>query len=207
MQRLKDEIRERIVAAALRLFARHGYQKATIAEIAAEAGIATGNLYRYFRSKEDLLAEVVPDSFVRELFDLMTRKVRALDGVDDIRSLPAGAAYQRISAELLDFSARNRLRMIILTSGVAGSPLADVPEKVVSLLKSLALEHFRSVSPELVLTRAHRVCLDLTYRNFIRAASAILLKFRRERDIREALAMLTRYHLTGLRAVFEASAD
>ena len=201
-QRQKDEIRARIITAALNQFAAQGFQNATMARIAAEANIATGNLYHYFRGKEDLLAAVVPDSFVRELFDLMKRKVRTLDGIDDFRDLPAGSAYQRVSAQLLDFSVRNRLRMTILTSGVAGSPLEDVPERVIAFLKSLALGHFRSVSPGLKLTRIHREMLDLTYRNFIGATSAILLKFKREPDARRALEILIQYHLTGLRAMF-----
>ena len=203
-QRQKDEIRTRITDAALKQFAEHGYQYATMAAIAEEANVATGNLYHYFGGKDDLLAAVVPDAFVRDLFDLMKRKVRALDGVHDFRVLSAESAYQRVSAQLLDFCVRNRLRMIILTTGVAGSPLEDVPEKVVALLKSLALEHFRSVSPGLKPTRIHRETLDLTYRNFIAATSVILQKFKRERDARRALQVLIHYHLTGLRAMFAA---
>lgn len=41
-------------AAALRLFARHGYGGATIERIAREAGVTVGTVYRYYRDKEAL---------------------------------------------------------------------------------------------------------------------------------------------------------
>lgn len=51
--------RECIVAAALRLFARRGYARTSIAEIAEEAGMLKGNLAYYYRTKPDLLTDVV----------------------------------------------------------------------------------------------------------------------------------------------------
>jgi TetR/AcrR family fatty acid metabolism transcriptional regulator len=47
--------RERILAAAERIFARHGFFAARVSEIAKEAGIADGTIYLYFKSKDDLL--------------------------------------------------------------------------------------------------------------------------------------------------------
>ena len=43
--------RERILAAARQLIAQGGYREAQIAAVAAEAGMSTGVIYRYFRSK------------------------------------------------------------------------------------------------------------------------------------------------------------
>ena len=50
-----EETRERIVDAALRLFREKGFDETTMRDIAAEAGVATGAAYYYFRSKEDLV--------------------------------------------------------------------------------------------------------------------------------------------------------
>jgi AcrR family transcriptional regulator len=47
--------RAAIVDAALRLFRERGYQGTTMREVAAEAGVSTGNAYYYFRSKEELV--------------------------------------------------------------------------------------------------------------------------------------------------------
>ena len=52
--------REQIIEAALRVFARHGYHKATIKAIAREAGLKSPALiYWYFKSKSDLFGEVL----------------------------------------------------------------------------------------------------------------------------------------------------
>src|SRR3954467_14034025 len=47
--------RERILAAAEVIFARHGFFAARVSEIAKEAGVADGTIYLYFKSKDDLL--------------------------------------------------------------------------------------------------------------------------------------------------------
>ena len=52
--------RDRILRAALKLFVEQGYQKTSIAQIEAEAGLVprAGALYRHFDSKQSLLREV-----------------------------------------------------------------------------------------------------------------------------------------------------
>src|SRR3954469_19720919 len=47
--------RERILTAAERIFARHGFFAARVSEIAKDAGVADGTIYLYFKSKDDLL--------------------------------------------------------------------------------------------------------------------------------------------------------
>ena len=57
-ERLADERREEIDAAAMGLFVRNGIVQTTMQEIAAEVGLSAGALYRYFPSKDEL-AEAV----------------------------------------------------------------------------------------------------------------------------------------------------
>src|SRR5690349_5352267 len=47
--------RERILDAAERIFAQHGFSAAKVSEIAKEAGVADGTIYLYFKNKDDLL--------------------------------------------------------------------------------------------------------------------------------------------------------
>jgi len=47
--------RDHIAAAAERAFVRHGFHAATMQQVAEEAGMSAGNLYRYFPSKEALV--------------------------------------------------------------------------------------------------------------------------------------------------------
>jgi TetR/AcrR family transcriptional repressor of uid operon len=55
---LQADRRGEILAAAQACFARSGFHQTSMQEICAEAGMSPGNLYRYFRSKEDIIAGI-----------------------------------------------------------------------------------------------------------------------------------------------------
>ena len=54
-----EDRREQIIQAAMRVFARKGFMRATNKDIAAEAAITPGLIYHYFKSKEALLEAVI----------------------------------------------------------------------------------------------------------------------------------------------------
>jgi len=56
-QRQSDR-RAEILAAAQRCFVRSGFHQTSMQEICAEAGMSAGNLYRYFPSKEAIIAGI-----------------------------------------------------------------------------------------------------------------------------------------------------
>lgn len=53
-QRIRDERRELILAAASKVFARKGLAAAKIADIAAAAGVSHGLVYHYYASKDEV---------------------------------------------------------------------------------------------------------------------------------------------------------
>ena len=55
---LQSDRRAEILEAAQRCFARSGFHQASIQDICAEAGMSPGNLYRYFPSKEAIIAGI-----------------------------------------------------------------------------------------------------------------------------------------------------
>lgn len=52
---------ELLVSAGRSVFARVGYVDARMSDVAEEADISMGGLYRYFKNKEDLFAKVIAD--------------------------------------------------------------------------------------------------------------------------------------------------
>lgn len=56
--RRSSDRREQIIAAAELVFDAEGYGAATMAAVAAQAGVAKGSLYNYFGSKRDLFTQV-----------------------------------------------------------------------------------------------------------------------------------------------------
>jgi TetR/AcrR family transcriptional regulator, repressor for uid operon len=53
---LQPDHRTRILDAAHRCFVRSGFHRATMQDVAAEAGMSAGNIYRYFASKDAIVA-------------------------------------------------------------------------------------------------------------------------------------------------------
>jgi AcrR family transcriptional regulator len=51
--------RQKIIAAALKVFGKQGYHSSTISQIAKEADMGRGTLYWYFKSKEELFRELI----------------------------------------------------------------------------------------------------------------------------------------------------
>ena len=69
--------RERILDAAERIFARHGFFHARVSEIARDAGVADGTIYLYFKSKDDLLITLFESRMERVTAEL----AQAIDAV------------------------------------------------------------------------------------------------------------------------------
>ena len=62
----EQEVRDRIVAAAVRVFSDKGFHSSTIADVCRESGLSVGAIYTYFPSKEALFRhELRPDRRAR----------------------------------------------------------------------------------------------------------------------------------------------
>lgn len=83
--------RQRVLDAALRCFARDGFHGASMQQICAEAGVSPGALYRYFRSKDDLIVALVEADREHALAMLHAALDRA-DPRDGLRALVVAAA-------------------------------------------------------------------------------------------------------------------
>jgi len=60
---LKEARKDQILLASLKLFGAKGYQNTSISDIAQRADLSKGLLYNYFKSKEELLNEVIVFAF------------------------------------------------------------------------------------------------------------------------------------------------
>lgn len=88
MKRLPaDQRREQLLDRAAELFARHGYARATTAELAKAAGVTEPIIYRHFKSKRDLFISLI-ERTGRETLDVWERDLRdATDPADRLRRL------------------------------------------------------------------------------------------------------------------------
>jgi len=93
----RQERRQEILAAFARVLADHGYAGATIAAVAAEAGIAPGLIHHHFESKAELLGGLLQDLVAR--FRTRVRRYEAAE--DRLLAYVDGALKLDDQADLL----------------------------------------------------------------------------------------------------------
>lgn len=100
--------RTQILIAAAKVFSKHGFAGATIDAVAAEAGMAKGSIYNYFKSKQDLFVQVFTASFTRDeeqMVGSLAEPASALGKIDTLFDEWYGhlAQYTHEEALVLEF--------------------------------------------------------------------------------------------------------
>ena len=153
-----DLRRQQILDAAIWVFARKGYRRASISDVIERAGVARGTFYLYFDGKEQIFLAIVED--------FHARVTRAIAAADDIPAFdPAGGPPALLQASFrrwLAFFAANRdATAVVLKEGSSIDPrfekgFADLRKSAVDFF-SARYRRFqdlgfvrRSIRPELM---------------------------------------------------------
>lgn len=130
MQYLKEDIRQKIIRSALLEFSEKGYQKASMRNIAARAEIVSGNIYRYFKNKEDLFDSTVGPAYdiIQELkknyfkaFEDAPDEIALFGMFDDVRT-----EIMKILEAVLELNAE----ILILLENSAGTKYAGCKDEI-----------------------------------------------------------------------------
>jgi AcrR family transcriptional regulator len=105
----RERTREALVTAAVDLFERNGYERTTVADIAAAAEIGTRTFFSYFASKEDVLFPEA-DARVQATVDAIATRTPAERPADVL--LRALRSATSASDEIVSPTARLRLRLM-----------------------------------------------------------------------------------------------
>jgi AcrR family transcriptional regulator len=152
-----DPLREQLLDAARRVFARQGYEGARIGDIVREAGLSTGAVYGRFRSKNELLREAVVGHAavdarlgegVQRVAELMVRGAawsNAPLSIDDAVRLEAHVAARRepeVARAIDEAQVRwhESVEPLVQRALADGSVAADVdPEAVLFFVRTIRL--------------------------------------------------------------------
>jgi TetR/AcrR family transcriptional regulator, fatty acid metabolism regulator protein len=85
--------RRMILDAAVRVFARQGFNGCRVSDIADEAGVAYGLVYHYFRSKDEVL-----DTLFLERWNILLEAIRETDR----QEIPPREKLQQIASFIVD---------------------------------------------------------------------------------------------------------
>ena len=78
---------QQIIDAAVRVFARSGYYNSRVSDIAREAGIASGTIYLYFKTKDEILVTLFREKMAQWVADVRKQIALEPDALAKIRRI------------------------------------------------------------------------------------------------------------------------
>jgi AcrR family transcriptional regulator len=87
VMQLNPDLKSRIDAAALHLFAERGADATPMPMIAECAGVAVGSLYRYYANKDELVARLYADNYARLAQELDRAQTQAATARDKVAAM------------------------------------------------------------------------------------------------------------------------
>lgn len=135
-----------ILQAAIEIFSEKGYAAAATSEIAQKAGVAEGTIFRYYKTKKDLLLSIIGPTMSRMLAPFVLRN---FNGVLDIPYNTFEEFLRTFIINRLEFARRNFKILKILIQEIPFQPklreqfaeniLSKVLERVIEIV-----EHFKA---------------------------------------------------------------
>jgi TetR/AcrR family transcriptional regulator, fatty acid metabolism regulator protein len=80
---------QQIIDAAIRVFARNGYYNSRVSDIAREAGIASGTIYLYFKTKDEILVTLFREKMAEWVASLRREVAAERDPLAKVRKIVA----------------------------------------------------------------------------------------------------------------------
>ncbi len=99
----KEEKRNHILEAAIKVFAKLGLPNAKMMHIAEAAGIGKGTIYEYFKSKEELFIAAF-HTFIEQAGDTIQKKVSKVDDPIDKLHAYFDAWTEFMDSDILEFA-------------------------------------------------------------------------------------------------------
>jgi TetR/AcrR family fatty acid metabolism transcriptional regulator len=196
MGKRKNNIKyHKIIEAATKVFARKGFYKAKISEIASEARVADGTIYIYFENKDDILICLFEEQ-MKAVLDNMVIQISEED--DPVKKLEkfALAHLQLVEqnknmAEIIQVEVRQSSKFM---KEYRNDPFVQYLELIADIIRQGQKEGLfkKEIIPG-VAKRAFFGALDEMSRFWV-------LSSRRQYDIKTAAKQISEYFLVGIKA-------
>lgn len=142
MQVLKEDIRGRLLAVARQQFGQKGFSKTSMREIADLSGVGVGNIYNYFKNKDEMFYEVV-----RPVLNAMEAMLQEHHGIrgEDVMTIRSEKYLKACIDEYVSLIDTHRELMIILFFRAQGSSLERFRENYVDRSTELVKDWFAAM--------------------------------------------------------------
>ena len=182
MQVLKEEIREKIKKVALDEFEKNGYQKTTMRGIASKANLTVGNLYRYFKNKDDLFDILLQPAF-KEIYRFISDF--AHNEADELYIRKEKHNFIRaFEKALINIYSKHRAELVILLNGSKGSHMENAREEIVHIITDrMKQEIFPKMENDI--KPVDDFLAEVFSTSFIEGISLVLSKYRDKEKTKE----------------------
>lgn len=138
--RRREAVCDVLVDAAEQVISKHGYDRATMQSIAVEAGCATGTLYLYFKTKEELFNAMVA-KHCKAVVDNLRAAMNA-------RQRPTEKLYAKIEAHTDYFEKHPQFYRVFYTAGptVKATIQQSLHDEALEIYEAHRLEEIEVVS-------------------------------------------------------------
>ncbi len=95
---MSDKIKARLYPVVLELFSENDFHRVNMREISNRTGVSSGTIYKYFKSKEDLIFAIL-DEKIFEINDLVNSQIIGMTNIKEI--------FRRVFWVTMDFYDKN----------------------------------------------------------------------------------------------------
>jgi AcrR family transcriptional regulator len=181
----KQKIKNLIDNSALDVFIEKGYRNTKISDIAIKAGISVGNIYRYYKGKEDIFNSIISEDFVNQFKQYLTQKITAWQHNDETTN-----AQNRNN--LIDFLIENKKSFIMLTKSCKGTKFEYLVEYFVDFLVDTFFSNNNTQKDN------YYQMFRMFYKKYIEVISDILCCSENKEEIKELINVSNQYHMFGI---------
>ncbi|MDD5014928.1 MAG: TetR/AcrR family transcriptional regulator [Atribacterota bacterium] len=195
MQILKEEVKEKIKKAAIYEFEKNGYQKTSMRSIASSARLTVGNLYHYFKNKDDLFNIIIQPAF-QEIYQFTDEFARVRKSV--LFEKRQKDNFIKIFEEsLIRIYIQHRAELVILLNGSKGSQMENAREQIINLIASrIKKEAFPEMKKKI--TPADDFLAEVLAISFIEGISLVLNKYKDKEKTKELFTQFTHIYFKNL---------
>lgn len=181
-QVLKEDVREKIMESALGEFYGKGFKSTTMKNIASNAGIPTGLIYSYFKSKEALFENVV-----NPVVTLLKESI-----LDEMMDNPEENLYENELPTILKCIEYYHRELVILVDKNEGIRLSGIKEAIIDDVT----RHLK-ITPMLIDTDYDEIFYHILATNFMEGVFEIARHYAGRDWAESMLNLLIKQHLYG----------
>lgn len=189
MQVLKEEVRERILDAAVQVFYEKDFRSAKLQDIARLADVSVSLLYSYFENKEKLFEGVVSSA----PFDF-NRIAREEESI--IANTPSERYQIAAEGPLLNMLAHHKL-LVILIDKSQGTAYEHAKDDFVESIE----RHIRYMVNERVSLRYPDLLAHVLASNFVESLMEVARHYSNEDEARNMLALIAQCYYEGVNSL------